>query len=759
MINLEDCLAGDLKEGLVDKYIYKDGKKYIGQLIKKKECRYKKIQNFSRKTRDEYFSIHNSLLKNMRRKKISKLNTNLPTDRFIEIEKFNPMGKNIGTDYESISINNLMFNSVNTKKYIVMKIISKICADKDIKFICEDNNNDVIIVSINDSQIYFAINNVRSLEKDIYTEGKYIIVIEPNYGVFESETDIDIDVIDIAYPNEIIILNNKDELNYFLEKTHKISTENYKLLGNLMIKNNFYEKAIYYYNKAINIDRDNDINMDIILHSNLSEAYIKYGYFTKCINNADYCLNKINKLMKKGNYINNEKESSFLSQQLYKNLFRKIKALVALRKFKEAYDILFNTSETNPYKNIMNTFLNMEQVQKLIGPIKDGYENNLGHFNFVKMVKDEKINFNLNTYGDYFNPKLELQFEKNKGIKIIAKEQLHKGELLIVEKALVSSQVDPNIDEDDDNPNVSKDNPTVVVEIDMFNKLGVKLKKYPLDYEKFYCLCDGTNVNEDLNQRRKYSEKQDNGTIDLDTFKVNQVICLNKYGNGRTIIYYKETCVGVWGYASFFNHNCLPNTSHLAIGDYYIGYCIKDINKGEEITSSYVDAKLPYKERQQTILENWRFKCCCELCKYQEKKNDTEYNNFIEIFNKSNKEISKKNAKDFEEFLEKRKKMYSCYELANGYLLLEKYYYIGRDFKKAKKFSELVTKYADGKNFSFQLSNLDTIFLTTSASKNDECFIYSHKIVNYLKEYTPFTREEINFFIKDNLGLNCNIFF
>ena len=88
-------------------------------------------------------------------------------------------------------------------------------------------------------------------------------------------------------------MNNKDELNYFLEKIHKISTENYKLLGNLMIKNNFYEKAIYYYNKAINIDRDNDINMDIILHSNLSEAYIKYGYFTKCINNADYCLNKV----------------------------------------------------------------------------------------------------------------------------------------------------------------------------------------------------------------------------------------------------------------------------------------------------------------------------------------------------------------------------------------------------------------------------------------------------------------------------------
>lgn len=39
-------------------------------------------------------------------------------------------------------------------------------------------------------------------------------------------------------------------------------------------------------------------------------------------------------------------------------------------------------------------------------------------------------------WGDYLNPKLEIQFEKNKGIKIIAKENIKLGELILVEKSL-----------------------------------------------------------------------------------------------------------------------------------------------------------------------------------------------------------------------------------------------------------------------------------------------------------------------------------
>lgn len=84
----------------------------------------------------------------------------------------------------------------------------------------------------------------------------------------------------VESPNEIILFNSKNELDYFLDtiKAGNISPENFKLLGNLMMKLKFYEKAIFYYQKAINennINKKNyDTNDDIIFHSNLSEAKI-----------------------------------------------------------------------------------------------------------------------------------------------------------------------------------------------------------------------------------------------------------------------------------------------------------------------------------------------------------------------------------------------------------------------------------------------------------------------------------------------------
>ena len=49
--------------------------------------------------------------------------------------------------------------------------------------------------------------------------------------------------------------------------------------------------------------------------------------------------------------------------------------------------------------------------------------------------------------------------------------------------------------------------------------------------------------------------------------------------------------------------------------------------------------------------------------------------------------------------------------MANAYLKLEEYYHIIRDFDSVMKLSELITKYANGKNYTFQLNNLYALFL------------------------------------------------
>ena len=711
------------------------------------------ISNFQRKSREEYLTIHNLSIE-ARKEQIKSYDDNIQIDSPMDLDTYNPLGKNIENNFEEVTIKQLELNKVNKNKYLILKIISKIFIINSTNFMGEDKNKDVINTSVYNSEKYFGIKEWDKLEKDIYTEGKYVIFIEPYYKIYKSGSD----GLRAESPNEIIILKDEQELNYFLDKNKNKTAENCKLLGNLMIKNMFYEKAIFYYKEGINLNK-NDDNLDIILHSNLSEAYLKYKYFTKAIKNSDYCLDKINNLLK----VESE-NNKFLIQQKTKALYRKIKGLVSLRKFKESYDILFNISKDNPNKDIMEEFLKLEQIKKMIDIIISGNNNYYGRFNYKKMLEEEKINFDLQNYSDYLSPKLEINYEKGKGVKITAKENIKQGELLFVEKSLVySNKRGKKRQIFDEIMNVSIINPSKVAEVELFNNLAEKLLKAPLDNEKFYYLYDGQNLREDMNQRKKYLDDQENGKIKLKKEKINGVICNNKYGIGRYIIYHNEKCSGVWGYPSFINHDCLANTTYFGIGDYYISFSIKEIKKGEEITSNYCSATYTYEDRNNILLKNWGFKCSCQLCKYQEKRNEPDYNNFIKLLTGITSEetinkISLGTLKFFEEFLEKYKKNFSCYELANGYLQLESFYTFHNDLTNVKKFSELVTKYAGEKNYIFQMSNLYTLAIcinNCNARDNGiygrDLFIVMRDIQSLLKKYTPFTDEEIKFFIDDNI--------
>lgn len=743
--------------GLYDKYIYKDGKKFIGQIMQKKECQYEKVTNFRRKAREQYIYLHNS--KQKKSKNILNLN-DIPTEEFIMEDEYNFLGKNLEKNFEEININELSLNSVNKNKFIILKIVSGIYLDKkETKFLGEDANKDIINISIKNTETYFKATKFSFLYKEIFTLEKYLIIIEPNYGIFESSNSNNnyLDEIKVGSPGEIILFKDKNELNFFLEKKKLESGENYKILGNMMMKYHF-EKAIYYYNLGIecnnkNKNNNNDYdNLDIILHSNLSEAYFKYEYYSKSIQNADYCLNKINALVKI------KDSDTFLSQQVIKNLFRKIKSLIALIKFKEAYEILFEENN-NINNNIMKDFLKVDEVKKLIPLVKEGYQNTLGKYNIMKMLKEEETNFFIKNYGEYLNPKIEINFEKDKGLKITSKEKINLGEIILVEKATAFSKHRKNdklSPEPKEDSKVSLDNPKVIVEIELNNKLYMNLKKRPLDTEKFFYLCNGMNVNEDLNERKKYMTELDQGVKKIDLYRINQAICLNKYDAGRYILYFDETGVGIWGYASLLNHDCLYNTEHFTIGDYIFFYCIREIDKGEEITSHYVSNCKSYQERQSLLEENWRFRCQCQLCQYQAKKNDDMYNNFMVLMEKNNHDIKKSETDNFENFLQKNKKKFTCYEMANAYLKLEEHYHIIRDFAGVQRCYGLITKYADGKNYKFQLLNLFIKILNVIVSGTDrnEFFKIYNDAINYMEKYTPLNTDEIKYLFSKAFKFN-----
>ena len=709
--------------------------------------------SFKRKTREEYISAHNLTLKMRKEQYNSSSGINfINHHNVIHLGTYNPLGKNLEENFSQINIHNLQINSIHPKKFLILKIISKTILVDSLNFLGEDCNKDVINIAVYDSEKYFNLKGWEELENKIFTEGKYIIIIEPYYTLCTCPCGFD--KLRIESPNEIIIFNNKEEMDDFLDKNkpENKSPENYKLLGNLMMKKKLYEKAIFYYEKEFNKNNDkSDDNLEIIVHSNLSEAYFKFGYFTKCINNADYCLNKINELEK----VKEEISSSFLKQQKLKALYRKIKGLISLRKFKESYEILFSSDEDDKNKDIIKELLNFGEVKEMINKIKEGKENNLGHFDFKKMIMDEQNNFNLDNYGDYLNPKLEIQFEKEKGIKIVAKEDINLGELLLVEKAIVFKE-----DREEKGrigvTNLKKENsnnmPFMMTEIDFFMELGEKVAKYPLDNEKFYYLYDGNNLNEDIVQRKKLLESQEKGEIKLSDEKVKGVIFNNKYQIGRNFIFFNSVSNGIWGYASLLNNDCLPNTAYLGIGNFFVLFSTRNIKKDEEITCRYDNNSLTFKDRQERLLKSWGFKCKCQLCLNQEKINYSDYDSFIKLFYPdSDNNITLEIIDNFKKLIEENQKNFNNYDLANAYLQLETYWSQRKDLDNTKKYSNLVTKYSVGDNYCFQISNIYKLVLCLLGLHNQPEFLNAIKEVELLlTKYTPFTIEEINCFIDDN---------
>ena len=706
---------------------------------------------FQRKSREEIISSHNFNIKMAKEHSSSSTNF-IKFNNVMELGTYNPLGKNLQEDFKEIKIKNLEIRSSHPKKYLILKIISKTLLVDSLNFIGEDSNKDVINIAVYDAEKYYNIKGWDELENKVFTEGKYLIVIEPLYTLCTCPCGYD--KIRIESPNEIIIFDTMEEMYNFLDKIkpENLSPENYKIIGNLMMKKKLYEKAIFYYEKVVKESNYKiDDNLDIIIHSNLSEAYCKFGYFSKCIQNADYCLDKINGLIKD----KIQTSSDFLFQQKLKALYRKIRGLISLRKFKESYEILFKdeNENNNINKDIIKELSNFGEMKDIINIIKEGNENNLGHFDFQKMIEDETINFYLVNYGDYLNPKLEFQFEKDKGIKMVAKEDINLGELILVEKALACKE---NRKEKGrigviNLKKLKNNDPSE--EIDLFMELAQKVTKYPLDNEKFYYLYDGKNLNEDINQRKKYLENQINGKILINNEKVNNVIDKNTYQIGRNFGFFNSVSFGIWGYASLINNDCLPNTMYMGIGDFFILFSTEEIRKGEEITCNYDNFSLTFKDRQKELLNSWGFKCKCKLCEYQEKNNYSDYDNFIKLFYpNANVNISPEIIGAFEKFLKENEKNYSSYDLANAYLQLENLSSQSKDLSITKKYSDLVTKYTEEKHYLFKLTNIYNIFLCYLGSKSQkECFDSMKNIADFISKNSPFTTEEIHCFIIDNI--------
>ncbi|KAI4259679.1 MAG: hypothetical protein LQ352_000612 [Teloschistes flavicans] len=72
------------------------------------------------------------------------------------------------------------------------------------------------------------------------------------------------------------------------------------------------------------------------------------------------------------------------------------------------------------------------------------------------------------------------------------------------------------------------------------------------------------------------------------------------------------TCLSV--YAAQLNHSCNPNCVFIFSGRSLSVRSIESIPAGGELTISYIDTTMSYRERQKTLKANYYFDCSCHYC-------------------------------------------------------------------------------------------------------------------------------------------------
>lgn len=91
---------------------------------------------------------------------------------------------------------------------------------------------------------------------------------------------------------------------------------------------------------------------------------------------------------------------------------------------------------------------------------------------------------------------------------------------------------------------------------------------------------------------------------------------------------------GIYPYASFFNHDCLPNACRFDYVDTnppgdshntdFIIRMIHDVPQGREICLSYFPVNENYSSRQKRLMEDYGFACNCDRCNVESNWSDND---------------------------------------------------------------------------------------------------------------------------------------
>ena len=642
--------------------------------------------------------------------------------------------KSFNPKMKPITIKEMTMGNTYRDRYIKFEIVTELDMIVSIMFLGKDDNGDLVLIAVYNYENYYGTKDYDQLSY-IFQKGKYIIVLEPFYKMFGSGED----GIRIEDPNEIIIFDDKEWMDKFINVENK--EESFRLLNDENDKNydslykeanksfaiENYKMALVHFIKLKTIKpEEKEFDMKII------ECYFNIPYYSKVIEKCDELLDE--------NDLKNEK-------YILNALAFKLKSLLKLKKVTEAKNIIDNKKYLI-IKNESQFFEIEEEIKRKIKNIK-------GEFDLGELYEKSKDNFNIDI-GEYISNKIEIKSDKIKGISIYAKEKINKGEIIVVSKAIIADNL--KNEKNKKNMYLQYDNPdkeeyektgkilTYKENNELQNKLSYNISNYPEDYNEFLYLFDGRNSNQNLKDRLKIKE--------IDLKKIQRIF---KFNSKILIFNDIPLSEGIWLYPSLFNHSCIPNCFQFGFGDILIITAINDIEKNNELTINYLNNDIPFDMRQNILKEKYDFNCNCELCNYEKNKfkNGEEkiiFNNYItKLYNcfnvGENKEINyptEKEIKEIIKFIEKNKKLFSCYEKSAIYI----YCSIGMriyDTYLSYEYLEKTLKYSENRNYEYEKYSLILSIQTAKSMRSDVRYDISiKKLKEFYEKYFPNQNKLVN---------------
>ena len=486
----------------------------------------------------------------------------------------------------------LLLNQVHENCFILLEIKSKLLKIVSQQFYADDEDN---------QRLYITIYNFdKKFTENAFKPGKYIIIKEPFYKVFlDGKIGIRVD-----NPNNVILFKNKDEAQNYITKELGDIDEYIKKGDEYFDKNEYYD-AIDIYLCCLELNY-NDLKIKSIIYKKLINSYLKINANNLALKYCDDYL--------------------LLYDKSNKDIIEyKIKALINCKKFEEAQRFL----EEN--EGVLTDEL--YKINKIL--IRNHIDNTQGKFD-LKAIKGGDV-------SDYLNPKITIGFNQKTGNTLIAKENISKGELLIVSKAFYLLTNEEYLKELEDYYKSINYKRYKVYFFDKMAEFAVEPEFYlyqnlkeqksisEIDFEKLLDLDDCDNWNIKYSERaKKYPDKQTPhlpNIANINGIKIySSIFSCESQGYGY----------GLWYYPSFINHNCNPNTLEFGINDIYFLYAQKDIKKDEEITRRYFNYGLDI-TRKYANCSGYEFVCKCEVCSHQInfilEKNKEKFENVINELN------------------------------------------------------------------------------------------------------------------------------